>query len=91
VFEKPNNKSTEKVFLETEPYYMFLFAIRSAKTKEKLVGRLEMFLNFIGLTKDNGDSIEVRCKSLIQKINENKNKDEIKIIAKRSLQKILIL
>ena len=69
------DNNTEKVLLESEPYSMFLFAIRSAKTKEKLVGRLEMFLNFIGLTKDIG-SIEDRCKSLIHKINENKNREE---------------
>lgn len=77
MFEKSNiDNNKEKVLLESEPYSMFLFAIRSAKTKEKLIGKLEMFLSFIGLPKDNGDSIEDRCKSLIQKINENKNKDE---------------
>ena len=53
MFEKSKiDNNTEKVLLESELYSMFLFAIRSSKTKEKLVGRLEMFLNFIGLTKD---------------------------------------
>ena len=33
----------------TDPYSMFLFAMRSPKTREKCTGRLKMFFNFIGI------------------------------------------
>jgi hypothetical protein len=33
----------------TEPYSMFLFAMRSPKTREKCTGRLRMFFDFIDI------------------------------------------
>jgi hypothetical protein len=33
----------------TDPYSIFLFAMRSPKTREKCTGRLRMFFDFIGI------------------------------------------
>ena len=35
--------------VETDPYSVFLFGMRSPKTKEKVVPRLKMFFDFIGI------------------------------------------
>jgi hypothetical protein len=32
-----------------DPYSMFLFAMRSPKTREKCTGRLRMFFDFLGV------------------------------------------
>jgi hypothetical protein len=34
----------------SDPYSMFLFAMRSPKTREKCTGRLKMFFDFIGIS-----------------------------------------
>jgi hypothetical protein len=49
-----NKKESEKnrVALEIEsqdPYLMFLFAMRSPKTRDKCTGRLRMFFDFLGI------------------------------------------
>jgi hypothetical protein len=36
----------------TDPYSMFLFTMRSSKTREKCTGRLHMFFDFIGILGD---------------------------------------
>lgn len=43
---------------------MFIFAMRSPKTKEKVVGRLRMFFDYIGIHED---SIEEQCKAFVEK------------------------
>lgn len=64
-----NKKESKKIKLElrndrfpdenTDPYSLFLYAMRSPKTKEKCIGRLRMFLDHINIP---GDSMETRCK-----------------------------
>jgi hypothetical protein len=34
---------------ESDPYSMFLFAMRSPETREKCTGRLRMFFDFLGI------------------------------------------
>jgi hypothetical protein len=34
---------------ESDPYSMFLFAMRSPKTREKCTGRLRMFFDFLDI------------------------------------------
>jgi hypothetical protein len=43
----------------TDAYSMFLFALRSPKTREKCTGRLRMFFDFIGIP---GNSMVERSK-----------------------------
>jgi hypothetical protein len=69
VFEKLND---EEIVLESDAYSLFLFGIRSPKTKEKLIGRLEMFLNFLDLPKEKG-TIQERCNILIKEIKKRNN------------------
>jgi integrase len=54
----------------TDPYSMFLFALRSPKTREKCTGRLRMFFDFIGIP---GDSMEERSKVFCNKAKDNGN------------------
>lgn len=37
-----------EIGLDSDPYSTFLFAMRSPKTKEKVIGRLRMFLISLG-------------------------------------------
>lgn len=53
-----------EISLDLDPYSTFLFAMRSPKTKEKVVGRLRMFFDFIGLSED---KIEIRCNTFVNK------------------------
>ncbi|HEY6163665.1 MAG TPA: hypothetical protein VIW25_02035 [Nitrososphaeraceae archaeon] len=34
---------------DSDPYSMFLFAMRSPKTREKCTGRLRIFFDFLGI------------------------------------------
>ena len=54
----------------TDPYSVFLFGMRSPKTKEKVVPRLRLFFNFIGI---NGLSMEQLCKIFVEKARGNQN------------------
>jgi hypothetical protein len=47
-----------------DPYSMFLFAMRSPKTREKCIGRLRMFFDFLDIVPE---------ESMAQ--NENKKMD----------------
>jgi integrase len=60
--ESPTTTST------TDPYSMFLFALRSPKTKEKCTGRLRMFFDFIGIP---GDSMVERSKVFCHRAKNN--------------------
>src|SRR5918911_2933737 len=50
---------------ESDPYSMFLFAMRSPKTREKCTGRLRMFFDFLGILPE-GTMIE-RSKAFCDK------------------------
>lgn len=52
----------------TDPYSMFLFAMRSPKTREKCTGRLRMFFDFIGIP---GDSMVERSKVFCERAKNN--------------------
>ena len=52
-------RAGEQSTTSTDPYPMFLFALRSPKTREKCTGRLRMFFDFIGIP---GDSMAERSK-----------------------------
>jgi hypothetical protein len=54
----------------TDPYSMFLFAMRSPKTREKCTGRLRMFFDFIGIP---GDSMVERSKAFCERAKNNDN------------------
>ena len=54
----------------TDPYSMFLFALRSPKTREKCTGRLRMFFDFIGIP---GDSMVERSKVFCDRAKNNDN------------------
>ena len=56
--------------VETDPYSVFLFGMRSPKTKEKVVPRLKMFFDFIDIR---GDPIEQLCKVFVEKARSNQN------------------
>jgi integrase len=55
---------------ESDPYSMFLFALRSPKTREKCTGRLRMFFDFIGIP---GDSMVERSKVFSDRAKNNDN------------------
>ena len=57
-----------EIGLDSDPYSTFLFAMRSPKTKEKVVGRLRMFFDFVGIPEE---SMENRCKVFV-----NRGKDD---------------
>jgi hypothetical protein len=46
------SKRTRRYNVNKDPYSMFLFAMRSSKTREKCTGRLRMFFDFIGILGD---------------------------------------
>ena len=48
------NINRNEMDIESDPYSSFSFGIRSPKTKEKLIGRLEMFLNFLDIPREKG-------------------------------------
>lgn len=48
-----------------DPYSMFLFAMRSPKTREKCTGRLRMFFDFIGILPE--DTMVKRSKAFCEK------------------------
>ncbi len=48
-----------------DPYSMFLFAMRSPKTREKCIGRLRMFFDFLDILP--GRSMEERSKAFCEK------------------------
>jgi hypothetical protein len=50
---------------ESDPYSMFLFAMRSPKTREKCTGRLRMFFDFLGILP--GQAMEERSKAFCKK------------------------
>jgi integrase len=52
----------------TDPYSMFLFAMRSPKTREKCTGRLRMFFDFIGIP---GDSMVERSRLFCERAKNN--------------------
>ena len=54
----------------TDPYSMFLFAMRSPKTREKCTGRLRMFFDFIGIP---GESMVERSKVFRDGAKNNAN------------------
>ena len=54
----------------TDPYSMFLFALRSPKTREKCAGRLRMFFDFIDIP---GDSMVERSKVFCDRAKNNDN------------------
>jgi integrase len=54
--------------ITTDPYSMFLFALRSPKTREKCTGRLRMFFDFIGIP---GDSMVERSKAFCDRAKTN--------------------
>ena len=56
--------------VETDPYSVFLFGMRSPKTKEKVVPRLKMFFDFIGIR---GVPIDELCKIFVEKARDNQN------------------
>jgi integrase len=56
----------------TDPYSMFLFALRSPKTREKCTGRLRMFFDFIGIP---GDSMVERSKVFCDRAKNNANEN----------------
>lgn len=51
-----------EIDLDLDPYSSFLFAMRSPKTKEKVVGRLRMFFDFIEVI---GADMEERSKIFV--------------------------
>ena len=54
--------------IESDPYSDFLFAMRSPKTKEKVVARLRMFFDFIGIPEG---SMQERSKIFADKAKSN--------------------
>jgi hypothetical protein len=54
----------------TDPYSMFLFALRSPKTREKCTGRLRMFFDFIAIP---GDSMVERSRVFCERAKNNDN------------------
>ena len=54
--------------MEESPYYSFVLATRSPVTREKYLGRLTLFMSFVGITEG---TIEERCNVLGQKAKEN--------------------
>ncbi len=53
---------------EGDPYSLFLFPMRSPKTKEKCVGRLRMFFEDIGIP---GESMNKRCKIFCERAKDD--------------------
>lgn len=51
-------------YQEETPYYLFVLAIRSSVTREKYLGRLAYFMNFVGISDGN---LEERCNAFGQK------------------------
>jgi len=45
--------------LESDPYWMFVFAMNAKQTKEKYTARLKRFFDFIKIP---GNNIEEQCK-----------------------------
>src|SRR5919202_1365302 len=50
---------------ESDPYSMFLFAMRSPKTREKCTGRLRMFFDFLDILP--GQTMEERSMAFCEK------------------------
>ena len=48
----------------TDPYAMFMYAIKSPLTRKKYEGRLAKFFNFIGMA---GETLEGHCAAFEQK------------------------
>ena len=57
-----------EIGLDSDAYSTFLFAVRSPKTKEKVVGRLRMFFDFIGIP---DGLMEQRSRAFIEKGKDN--------------------
>lgn len=57
-----------EISLDSDSYSTFLFAMRSPKTKEKVMGRLRMFFDFIGIPEGNMD---IRCNTFVNKAKED--------------------
>jgi hypothetical protein len=53
---------------EETPYYSFILAIRSPVTREKYLGRLALFMSYVGITEGN---LEDRCNVFGQKAKAN--------------------
>ena len=51
-------------YQEETPYYLFVLAIRSSVIREKYLGRLAYFMNFVGISDGN---LEERCNAFGQK------------------------
>jgi hypothetical protein len=49
---------------ESDPYSMFLFAMRSPKTREKCIGRLAAFFDFVEVP---SGALAGRCKVFCEK------------------------
>jgi hypothetical protein len=59
--ERNTKEMTTSAEIEPDvPYASFLFGLRSARTKEKCIGRLRMFFDFLEITPDG--SMEDRTK-----------------------------
>jgi integrase len=56
--------------ITTDPYSMFLFALRSPKTRAKCTGRLRMFFDFTGIP---GDSMVERSKVFCDRAKNDDN------------------
>ncbi|CAN5474855.1 hypothetical protein BH18THE1_BH18THE1_20790 [soil metagenome] len=54
--------------LEETSYYSFILAIRSPVTREKYLGRLGMFMSYVGITEGN---LEEKCNALGEKVKAN--------------------
>jgi tetratricopeptide (TPR) repeat protein len=52
----------------SDPYSVFIYGMRSPKTKEKCIGRLRAFLDFIQIP---GEGMTHRCKVFCEMINSN--------------------
>ena len=75
MFEEIRGEELQGIGVEssstTDPYSMFLFAMRSPKTREKCTGRLRMFFDFIGIP---GDSMVERSKVFCERAKNYDNR-----------------
>ena len=61
----------------TDPYSMFVYAIKSSLTRKKYEGRLAKFFDFTGIA---GETLEARCAAFEQKGRADPNWASIAII-----------
>jgi hypothetical protein len=68
--ESEKNRVILEIKADSDPYSMFLFAMRSPKTREKCTGRLRMFFDFLGIP---GESMTERSKIFCEKAKSSDN------------------